>query len=131
GSPWERLYELDALYIFFGVTTRYCTMLHFVQGELCRQILDAVPVEKREHFAGRLRDWKREGVWPDFDFQRMGEYLAELGYVRKTTIGAARCLAIRTQDLVRESLAVLKSQRKKWLRAEFIEWWKSAEAAAC
>ncbi len=130
GSPWERLYELDALYIFFGVTFRYCTMLHFVQAELCRQILAPLDDDARARFAARLRDWQRDGLWPNFSFEEMGKYLARPGHVRETTIGAARCLSIRTQTLVREALRELHTHPSRWLPDDFLGWWQKAAEAA-
>lgn len=130
GSPWERLYELNAIYCFLGVNFRVNTMRHFVQSLLVEEILSAAPASRRADLGQRLAGWLKPGVWPNWDDERMERRLAGMNLVRYADIGQARCAAIPARLLVRRTLGIIKAEREQWLDGPFLRWWREAEGAA-
>ncbi len=129
GSPWERLYELNATYCFLGVNFRVNTMRHFVQSLLVEDILARAPADRQTDLRERLAGWLKPGVWPNWDDERMERRLAAMNLVRYADIGMARCAAIPTRLLVRRTLAIIKAERAQWLDEPFLRWWRDAESA--
>jgi aminoglycoside 3-N-acetyltransferase len=95
GSPWEKLYRLNARYVFLGVTFKVCTMFHYVQ---------AVLVE--DH----LRKKNKKVSWPRFDFTELGGELERRGLVRFSRVGSAVLRAIEAKTLVEVSLLLLEKR---------------------
>ncbi len=92
-SPWEKLYQHNAKYLFIGVDFNVCTIFHHVQVLL---LLDAGP----------------QARWPQFDFRGMGRKLEEAGLVRRGNIGLAPAKWIACRELVDQSLRMLRPALK-------------------
>ncbi len=86
GSPWEKLYERDAQYLFLGTTTSCNTMGHFAQAEFVRRTLTSCGPQ-RDEFEARVKGWQTEGVWPAFGFVVVEEWLQEVDAMRYATVG--------------------------------------------
>lgn len=127
GSPWERLYELNACYCFLGVTFRVNTMRHFAQSLLVERILNGAPADRQADLLQRLAGWVKPGVWPNWDDERMERRLAAMNLVRYAEIGQSTCRAIPARLLVNRTLAIIKSERAQWLDGPFLRWWREAE----
>lgn len=94
-SPWDKLYLLDATYMFIGVDFGCCTMLHHVQVLLLENY---------------LRKTDSNAPWPTFDFGRMGKKLEGLGLVRIGKIGEAVTRLISSRSLVDTAIRVLREE---------------------
>lgn len=126
-SPWERLYEWNAAYCFVGVDFTVNTMAHYCQCRLLEWVLSQIPKEQHDALEARIHRWQKPGVWPSFNFQLMGEHLAELGLVRFGRIGSATIRCIRARIMVDTILKTLQSEGEKWFtQPEFVPWWQEA-----
>ena len=94
-SPWDKLYLLDAKYMFIGVDFGCCTMLHHVQVLLLENY---------------LRKTDSNASWPTFDFLQMGNKLEALGIVRIGNIGGAVTRLISSRSLVDTAIRVLREE---------------------
>jgi len=141
-SPWERLYQWNAHYCFLGVDFSCNTMGHYCQCVLLEWALRQAPPEKHDDLRSRLANWETlleyyrerqsgsgrtvELLWPSFNFREMGEYLASLGLVRFSTIGAATLRGIRAREMVDTILLTLVNEPAKWFPRNFLSWWHEA-----
>ena len=125
-SPWQRLYDWNAAYCFIGVDFTVNTMGHFIECQVIERALAAAPEAARGALEARLRRWEKDGVYPRYRFQAMGERLAELGHVRLGKIGSATLRCIRARDMVDHALAVLDAEPKAWFDDEFLAWLRDA-----
>lgn len=141
-SPWERLYQWNALYCFIGVDFTVNTMGHYCQSLLLQQVLEQAPPERRadldarisrfpttlEYYRQRQADLEPtvQFVFPIYDFQAMGEHLEGLGLVRRGTIGSATLRAIRTHDMVPGIIGALRADPERWFAEPFLSWWREA-----
>jgi len=130
GSPWEKLYGLDAHYLFLGTTTSCNTMGHFVQAEFVRSVVADIPADRRDEFAAELREWCRDGVWPNFGFAICEQWLAARGAMRYATIGDATLRATRAKINVETTLEKLRTEPETFLQPDFLDWLERARAAA-
>jgi len=128
GSPWQWLYDLDAHYLFLGVTTSCNTIGHFAQAELVRRHLQAAG-DAREELEAELRAWERGGVWPNFRFEMAEEWLAEKGAMRYSTIGDATLRATHARANVDTILEKLSTEAEEFLEPGFLDWLERARAA--
>ena len=94
-SPWDKLYALDARYMFIGVDFSVCTMLHHVQVIFWEDYLQKID---------------RNAPWPTFDFGRMGKKLEALGLVRFGKIAAATARLISARALVDTAIRLLREE---------------------
>lgn len=110
GSAWERLYEVDAKYMFLGVDFGVCTIFHYVQEVL-------------------LNDHKKmdeKAPWPEFDFVKMGRKLERRGLVKCGRIGEAITRLTQSGEMIDTSLALLRNSFLDYASgdSEFIRWYK-------
>lgn len=141
-SPWERLYLWNAHYCFIGVDFTVNTMGHYCQCRLIEWALQQAPEDRRASLDARIARMDdtleyyrqhRAGLtpkvaltWPSYNFQAMGEYLADLGLVRFGKIGSATLRAIYARDMVDTILETLRAEPEKWLSEPFLTWWHEA-----
>jgi aminoglycoside 3-N-acetyltransferase len=117
-SAFGRLEELNAWNLLLGVKTTSCTALHH-----CEDLMQ-VPYRAYRDFSGSvviLPDGRREPCRAvEFlpkpgnraDFAKMEAVFAENGVLSTTTVGNAKLLAVRMQDLVRVTTACLKENNR-------------------
>jgi aminoglycoside 3-N-acetyltransferase len=129
GSPWEKLYELNAHYLFLGTSTSCATIGHFAQAEFVRSVLADVAPERRAELEARLAGWLHEGVWPHFPFAMVEEWLIEHGAIRYADIGYATLRATHAQPCVDVILEHLRTEPAEVLKPDFMQWLEDAKAA--
>ncbi|MGC9318982.1 MAG: AAC(3) family N-acetyltransferase [Armatimonadota bacterium] len=129
GSPWQWLYDLDAHYLFLGVTTSVNTIGHFAQAEFVRQVLQEAG-ERAAELAERVRGWKSPGVWPQFAFEIVERWLRERGAMRYAEIGDATLRATRARVNVDTIIEKLRTEPEGLVPDEFMDWLREARAAA-
>jgi aminoglycoside N3'-acetyltransferase len=126
GSPWDKLYEMDVLYCFLGVTFRVNTMRHYCQSTLMEQALAQAPAEERATLAAAVADWNKPGVFPGWSGEMEEELLSGLGLVHYEQIGQATCRSIPARVMVDEILKAVRNEPEKWLSGETLEWYLRA-----
>jgi aminoglycoside 3-N-acetyltransferase len=129
GSPWEKLYGLDAHYLFLGTTTSCNTLGHFAQAEFVRSVLAEIPADRRDEFQTQVREWRREGVWPNFGFAICEEWLADRGAMRYATIGEATLRATRAKVNADTIIEKLNTEPEAFLQEDFLDWLERAREA--
>ncbi|MCK5802207.1 MAG: AAC(3) family N-acetyltransferase [Lentisphaeria bacterium] len=127
-SPWQRLYDWNALYCFIGVTFRVLTMKHYMEARIVEEALQGLAPEAREAFTAELSFIGRDGVWAFFNSETLEERLAELGLVRYGKIGSATLRAIPTRELVDTAMPMLRDRAGGWFGEAFLDWWDRAKA---
>lgn len=98
GSPWDKLYGLDAKYLLIGVDFDSCTLLHHVQVAFLEQ---------------HLKNVDRHASWPTFSFPEMGRALEARGLVRIGHIGRATARLIGSRSLVDTALEILLQRHRR------------------
>jgi len=127
-SPWERLYQMNAWYGFIGVDMGCNTMAHYAEHLLFEEILEQANAEDKEILINNVSAtfYPFPGWWPYFSFEDMGKQLELEGLVKKSTIGSADFLAIRSQDMVDSILRLVKANPGGWFlkphAAPFLKW---------
>jgi aminoglycoside 3-N-acetyltransferase len=100
GSPFARLYELDAKLLLLGVGFNRATLLHFAESRLPhgRRKMRKIPVD-----AGSERAWvSAPDVGDDLNryFPLIGEQFMQLGQAQVGPVGRARCTLTSAQAIV-------------------------------
>lgn len=126
-SPWEKLYQWNALYCFLGVDFTVNTMNHYCECRLLQEELERCHPEDFDRLEDQIIRWQKPGVYPTHSFQAMGEHLADLGLVAFSKIGSATLRGIRAQVMVDNILATLRAEPEKWLTEEFRAWWQEVK----
>ncbi len=129
GSPWEKLYDRDAQYLFLGTTTSCNTIGHFAQAEFVRRTLASCG-PRRDEFAARVKGWKTEGVWPAFGFVIVEEWLKEEDAMRYATVGDTTLRATRARVNVDTILDRLDREADAFVPEDFVEWLAQARQVA-
>jgi len=129
GSPWEKLYQWDARYLFLGTTTSCNTIAHFAQAEFVRWVLEDVEAGRDELLA-ELRGWNKPGVWPNFGFAIVEEWLAERNAIHYARIGDATLRATRARVNADTIIEKLKDPPEGLLPEDFMDWYRRARLAA-
>lgn len=134
GCPWDRLYEVNACYVFFGVNFRVNTTRHYIQARLVEDALlgagwhPGIQRGRAWELERRLAGWLRPGVWPNYDDESYEALAASEGLVTYTEIGKARCLSYRTRPLVDHALGSLTREPDQWFDEAFLSWLGDARA---
>ena len=128
GSPWEKLYEHNALYCFLGVTFRVHTMRHFIQSVLLEETLERLPEEPRAKLDILAADWHKPGIFPWWQGEQEEEALAARGLIRYVQIGNATCRSIPTRTAVDTIGQLVREQPREWLNPEFLPYYLQAQA---
>ena len=129
-SPWTRFYEWNALYVFFGVTMRCCTMKHWIESRYVAAFLEQFPPEQYSDRRNELMYDCKPGIRFLFNAEPFQKHLEDAGLVKRTTLGDAQVLAIRTRVLVDETMRGLVSEPEKFFPEEFIEWMKKSRKSS-
>jgi aminoglycoside 3-N-acetyltransferase len=123
GSPWGKFYELNVLYCFLGVNFRVNTLRHYSQSVLVEEALAQAPSTARERLAAQIPDWRKPGVWPYHDDEKMEARLAGLGLINYVQIGNAICRSIPARTQVDHTLEILRAEPAQWFDAGFMDWY--------
>lgn len=134
-SPWQKLYTLDGLIVFLGVTMSKCTLKHAVESKFAEELLSQVSDQRHASALRvrlrRLEDYftGRYGIWPYFDGDQMQKALTVLGLVRHCTCGQAELLSIRARDFFDTALQLIREQPEDWFQGESLSWIRQCLAA--
>jgi len=125
-SPWDFFYRWNAHHLFLGVDYRVNTMRHYIQSLLVERALGRTAADEREALRGKLREWLKPGVWPEYSALKMQAYLEELGLFRFGNIGSATLRQIRAKSMVEAELNAMQAEPGRWFQADFLDWLSEA-----
>ena len=124
-SPWVKMYQKHAKVVFLGVTMRYNTFKHMVEGLFTEELLrGVVDPDKRQQLQSRLWtfDNRWQGIWLFYDSERMQAYLARLGLVSTTRCGQATLYCVDTKVASDAALDALRSNPQNWYSGDSLSW---------
>ncbi len=128
-SPWSRLYEWNALYAFFGVTMRCCTMKHWIESRYAAAFLEQFPQEQYPARRNELSHDCGPGIRFSVNAETLQKHLEEAGLLVRTTLGDAQVLAVRTRVLVDETMRCLAAAPESYFPEEFLQWMAKSRRA--
>lgn len=130
-SPWVKMYERHAKVVFLGVTMKYNTFKHVIEGRYTEELLAAIPdPEKRKKMQDGLWTFGHwEGVWLFYDSVKMQEHLKNLGLVSETTCGNATLYCVDTTLASDAALDELRAHPENWYTDEKLAWINECKAS--
>ena len=132
-SPWVRMYRHNAKVVFLGVTMRYNTMKHMIEGRYMEELLSAVKDgDRRRELKAQVQtfDNRWEGVWLYYNADQMQEHLTGLGLVRSTQCGQATLYCVDSGPASDAALDALRREPDRWFSGKKLEWIQGCRAAA-
>lgn len=123
GSPYDRLYDLQAKIVLIGVDSRFNTLVHYIEHLLVEFILCNVPDLARPSLTAELRAWNKDGIWPGFDRMQLQDKLLQSGLLAGADCGNARLLMCGVRETVDASLGWMRTEPQDWFETTFLEWW--------
>ena len=132
-SPWVKMYQRSAKVVFLGVTMRYNTFKHMIEGRYTEELLAAVAdPEKRALLNSRLWtfDNRWQGVWLFYNSEKMQEHLAGLGLVTETQCGNATLCCVDTKAASDAALEALRSHPEQWYTGDALAWINDCKASS-
>lgn len=123
GSPWEKLYEVNAKIILMGVDLEVNTMVHFIEHVVVKRALDRVPVDRRRVLEDRLQQWCKPGVWPWFNRLKLQEKIDPMGLMVRGQCGNAQLMTVSAKPLVDHALKMMESAPAEWFEEAFCRWY--------
>jgi aminoglycoside 3-N-acetyltransferase len=131
-SPWVKMYNRSAKVVFLGVTMRYNTFKHMIEGRYTEELLANVrDPAQRENLNSQLWtfDNRWQGVWLFYNSVKMQEHLASLGLVTETTCGNATVYCVDTKAASDAALEALRAHPERWYEGPALEWINACKAA--
>ena len=121
-SPWSRFYEWNALYCFIGTGMRPCTMKHWVESRYLSQLLDRLPAGEARDAALAEISPAPPRIWPMANMLAIQPVLEERGLLRKSMLGSAEVIGVRTRPLVAALMEFFLASPEKCFREGFLGW---------
>ena len=112
-SPWQKLYDLNAKYVLFGVDWNVNTMFHYVQARFV------------EPYGS---EFATPAPFPYFDMRQMGQELQDARIVRRLQLGTAVIKCVETRAMVDTALSTLRENPGRFFangdRHDFVRWYR-------
>lgn len=124
-SPWVKMYQRSAKVVFLGVTMKYNTFKHMIEGRYTEELLEHVASpQRREQLQSQLWTFENrwQGIWLFYDSEKMQAYLAELGLVKKTQCGNAAVYCVDAKAASDAALEALRSDPQRWYSGKELAW---------
>lgn len=131
-SPWQRMYDRDAVVVMLGVTMVYNTFKHFVEYCLVEDVLENLSPTEREQAENALSkfnpepvedpDEKPAGVWFWHDGLKTQKEMTRLGFVRYGKCGNAELVCFRVRDFYAYLYPQLRYNAKNWMAEDACRW---------
>ena len=131
-SPWVRMYQRNAKVVFLGVTMRYNTMKHMIEGRYMEQLLaEVADEEKRRELKAQVQtfDNRWTGIWLYYNAEKMQTHLTSLGLVRSTVCGQATLYCVDSRPASDAALDALRGSPETWFSGKSLEWIRACQAA--
>lgn len=136
-SPWQRMYDNDAVVVMIGVSMVYNTFKHFVEYCMVDDILSALPEDLKAQAQGALSKFnpnppdpnakptfngKPAGVWFWHDGQKTQDILASQGKVIFGKCGDATLTCFRVREFFSFMYRELRYNPRQWLDEPYYKW---------
>lgn len=132
-SPWAKMYHRHAKTVFLGVTMRYNTVKHMLEGWYVEELLASIREDAtQQELRAQLRSYEngRVGVWPYYNGLDMQYYLESLGLVTQTACGNATLYCVDMKEASDAALDAIRSDPQRWYEGENLTWIQTCKAAA-
>ena len=127
GSPWQKLYDLNATVVLLGVDLKVNTMVHFIEHLIAERALNRVSQDRRTEVEDRLHGWCKPGVWPSYDRTKLQEEIERLGLISRAQCGNALLMAVPTRPMVDHAIAAMEAAPRDWFDSSFCHWYEQEE----
>jgi aminoglycoside N3'-acetyltransferase len=127
GSPWEKLYDLEAQIVFLGVDFRVNTMGHFVEHRIAERAIECATPDRQPVMREGLRGWQKTGVWPNLDRMKLQGELEPLSLLSRARCGEAMLLTVPAKAMVDAAISMAEADPCAWLNGEFCAWLEEEE----
>lgn len=132
-SPWVKMYGMGTKTCFIGVSTRFNTMKHVVEGRYTEHVLSLIPDPAKRlalqnevatfgHFTGKE-------IWPMYDGIRMDEEYEKAGLIRHAQCGNADIRCIDMKETCDYSYKLLSEHPEDWCNEATMAWLERCRAA--
>ena len=127
-SPWQKMYDMNAKVLFFGVTMKYNTYKHFVEYRIVEDRVSKIEgIELKNQKLSRIKDFaffqnNDSRLWPFHDAEKMQIELDKRGLIRKASLGKSRVFCLDIKNMVDSITEILSSDLDKWYDQDMIEW---------
>ena len=136
-SPWQRMYDHNAVVVMIGVSMVYNTFKHFVEYCIVDDILSSLSDAERMQAQQELSKFnpnppdpnkkpdpnrKPAGVWFWHDGQKAQDMLAAQGKVQFAKCGNATLTCFRVQDFFAFMYHELRYHPRLWLDEPYYQW---------
>lgn len=130
-SPWVKMYQRHAKVVFLGVTMKYNTFKHMVEGLYTEELLRDVPDPvRRQQLQSQLWTFQNrwQGIWLFYDSERMQEHLTRLGLVSSVRCGQATVYCVDTTLASDAALDALRTSPENWYAGQALAWIHACKA---
>ncbi len=126
GSPWQKIYDLNAGIVMVGVDLKANTMVHFIEHLIVERALAQASTDKRGAMFDLLAGWNTPGIWPSFDRIKLQQELDNLGLISRQPCGSATLLMVRARAMVDNAVKMMEAAPQVWFGDAFCAWAKSS-----
>lgn len=136
-SPWQRMYDLNAVVVMIGISMVYNTFKHYVEYCMVDDILFALTADERIQAQSELSKFnpnppdpntkptpngKPAGVWFWHDGQKAQDIMASQGKVNFGRCGDATLTCFRVRDFFDFMYHELRFHPRNWLDEPYYKW---------
>jgi aminoglycoside 3-N-acetyltransferase len=114
GSPWEKLYDLNARIVLLGVDFQVNSMVHLIEHMIVERALSKMAAETRAASLVNLHGWNRPGAWPSFDRLRLQVKLSRQGVISVETCGNAALTMVTAKKMVDRAIEMMEADPGDW-----------------
>jgi len=129
-SPWQKMYDINAKIVLFGVTMQSNTMKHLIEYQFIDDMLSKISDEnKRKELFGRLRAMNKMDTmcWPFSSGITTQEWCDRAGLLKKVKCGNAELVFFRAKDTNDYSEKIYFEHPEEFWNEEFIPWFNEAK----
>jgi len=130
-SPWLKMYNMGTKTVFIGVSSRFNTIKHAMEGRYAEYVLSRVKDPKiREELKSQVATFGQftgTEIWPMYSGQLMHDYIDSLGMIRHVKCGEAELLCMDMKETADAAYEELKAHPEKWCNEATIAWIKECQ----
>ena len=127
-SPWVKMDKKNAKVVFIGVTMKFNTMKHVVEGRAAEYFLSKVKDEKRRaELAAELKtfeEFESDKIWLFYNSENMQARLDEMGLLSHAKCGDAELIMADAGRTNAAAFDILVNEYEDWFKPAVVEWIK-------
>ncbi|MBE7027180.1 MAG: AAC(3) family N-acetyltransferase [Ruminococcaceae bacterium] len=119
-SPWQKLYDDNAMIVFLGVGFESCTIKHLIEYHLVEHVL-SLAQKKNEYdkYASLVcrfdtRRWRENYMWPYIKPEKIEEFVIRENLIKTVMCGNSKITAVRAKDFGEMIFKDILNDTKKW-----------------